>query len=148
MVMVCRVWPVPLMRRNIPRYFYKDLQTSGYHILTTLMNWFPTVSFLWNFSFWGPKNIQQQHLNIGHKVWRISALEIIASMWFLSWWWMVDTRNICGIFSSCVHQITSYRHNTPFSCTQDTHWNQWRNRKCGMSLGIRVLLLQFQYDQI
>lgn len=55
MVMVCRVWPVPLTRRNISKYFYKDWQTSGHHISTTLMNWFPTVSFSEIFSFWGQK---------------------------------------------------------------------------------------------
>lgn len=89
---------------------------------------FPLFLFL-RFFLLGTENIQQQHLNTRHKEWWISALEITASMRFLSWWWMMDTRNTYGIFSSCVHQIPRYKHNTIFSCTWETHWNHWRNRK-------------------
>lgn len=103
--------------------------------------------FFWNFSFWGQK-IPGNNILISGTEWRIHTLEITASMWFLSWWWMMDTRNICGGFSSCMRQTTSYRHNANFSCTKDIHWNQWRNRKCKMSLVTRVLLLQLQYDKI
>lgn len=38
----------------------------------------------------------------------------MTSMWFLSWCWMMNTRNICGILSSYVYQIKSYRYNNNF----------------------------------